>query len=93
MRRLLMHPQAGKFRSQGSIEWPDDQYTRRRLADGSIKLAQPPQPAQPAPAAPVAESPATEPEKPAPPQRAQPQQYRARETPKRESRPEQETNE
>jgi hypothetical protein len=37
MRRLLAHPQAGKFRSQGSIEWPDDQYTRRRLADGSVK--------------------------------------------------------
>jgi hypothetical protein len=89
MRRLLMHPQAGKFRSQGSIEWPDDQYTRRRLADGSIKLAQPP---QPVPAAEPA-APAAEPEKPAPPQRAQPQQYRARETPKRETKPEQETNE
>jgi hypothetical protein len=37
MRRLLAHPTAGKFRSQGSIEWPDDQYTRRRLADGTIK--------------------------------------------------------
>jgi hypothetical protein len=40
MRRLLAHPQAGRFRSQGSIEWPDDQYTRKRLADGSIKLAE-----------------------------------------------------
>jgi hypothetical protein len=40
MRRLLMHPTAGKFRSQGSIEWPDDQYTRKRLADGSVKMAQ-----------------------------------------------------
>jgi hypothetical protein len=37
MRRLLVHPTHGKFRSQGSIEWPDDQYTRKRLADGTIK--------------------------------------------------------
>jgi hypothetical protein len=46
MRRLLMHPTAGKFRSRGSIEWPDDQYTRKRLADGSVKLANQPAPAE-----------------------------------------------
>jgi hypothetical protein len=47
MRRLLGHPQAGKFRSQGSIEWPDDQYTRRRLADGSVKRVETAAPKQP----------------------------------------------
>jgi hypothetical protein len=39
MRRLLRHPKAGRFRASGSIEWPDDRYTRKRLNDGSIKLA------------------------------------------------------
>jgi hypothetical protein len=40
MRRLLMHPRAGGFRSEGSIEWPDDTFTHRRLRDGSVKLAE-----------------------------------------------------
>jgi hypothetical protein len=40
MRRLLKHPRAGGFRSEGSIEWPDDMFTRRRLRDGSVKLAE-----------------------------------------------------
>jgi len=40
MRRLLKHPSAGGFRSEGSIEWPDDTFTRRRLKEGSVKLAE-----------------------------------------------------
>ena len=40
MRRLLKHPSVGRFRSSGSMEWPDDKFTRRRLADGSIKRAE-----------------------------------------------------
>jgi hypothetical protein len=40
MRRLLKHPRAGGFRSEGSIEWPDDTFTRRRLKEGSVKLAE-----------------------------------------------------
>jgi hypothetical protein len=39
MRRLLKHPTAGGFRSEGSIEWPNDTFTQRRLKEGSIKLA------------------------------------------------------
>jgi hypothetical protein len=39
MRRLLKHPKAGGFRSEGDIEWPNDTYTFRRLKEGSIKLA------------------------------------------------------
>jgi hypothetical protein len=37
MRRLLKHPRAGGFRSEGSLEWPDDTFTQRRLRDGSVK--------------------------------------------------------
>jgi hypothetical protein len=48
MRRLLKHPRAGGFRSEGSIEWPDDTFTKRRLKEGSIKLAKPPETKPPA---------------------------------------------
>lgn len=40
MRRLLKHPTAGGFRSAGSIEWPNDLFTKKRLRDGSIKVAE-----------------------------------------------------
>jgi hypothetical protein len=39
MRELLRHPKAGGFRAEGSIEWPNDSFTQRRLREGSIKLA------------------------------------------------------
>lgn len=38
MRRVLKHPNGMAFRSEGSIEWPLDQFTKRRLKDGSVKL-------------------------------------------------------
>lgn len=38
MRRLLKHPKAGAFRSSGASNWPNDRFTTRRLADGSITL-------------------------------------------------------
>jgi len=38
MRRLLKHPRAGGFRAEGSLEWPDDVFTQRRLRDGDIRL-------------------------------------------------------
>ena len=37
MRRVLAHPRAGHFRSEGSMEWPDDTFTHRRLRDGDVK--------------------------------------------------------
>jgi hypothetical protein len=39
MRRLLKHPRAGGFRSEGPIEWPNDTFTQRRLKEGSVRLA------------------------------------------------------
>jgi hypothetical protein len=35
-RAVLKHPRAGGFPAEGSKEWPDDRFTRRRLADGSV---------------------------------------------------------
>jgi hypothetical protein len=40
MRRLLKHPTAGAFRSEGSIEWPNDTFTQKRLREGSLKLVE-----------------------------------------------------
>ena len=41
VRRTLKHPRGMAFRSSGGVEWPDDSFTTRRLADGSIKLEKP----------------------------------------------------
>jgi hypothetical protein len=60
MRRLLSHPTAGKFRAHGSIEWPDDVYTRKRLADGSVKLVQQAPAAAPVPPPPPLPKPSEE---------------------------------
>lgn len=55
MRRVLAHPRAGHFRSEGSMEWPDDTFTHRRLRDGDVKRVEakdkgksPPAPVKPA---------------------------------------------
>jgi hypothetical protein len=39
MRRVMKHPRAGAFRSSGSREWPNDRFTQKRIADGSVKVA------------------------------------------------------
>lgn len=41
IRKVLKHPASGAFRSEGSTEWQLDQFTKRRLRDGSITLASP----------------------------------------------------
>ena len=35
-RAVLKHPKAGGFPAEGGKEWPDDRFTKRRLADGSV---------------------------------------------------------
>jgi hypothetical protein len=40
VKRVLKHPRAGAFKSTGSTEWPMDQFTQRRINDGSVKLAE-----------------------------------------------------
>lgn len=37
MRRVLKHPKRGGFRHEGGMEWPDDRFTKRRLAEGVIQ--------------------------------------------------------
>lgn len=37
-RDVLKHPNGMAFRKEGSVEWPFDQFTQRRLRDGSIKI-------------------------------------------------------
>jgi hypothetical protein len=36
LRQTMKHPRGGGFRSQGSVEWPLDQFTKRRLREGSV---------------------------------------------------------
>jgi hypothetical protein len=36
MRKILRHPIAGAFREEGPADWPDDQFTARRIADGDV---------------------------------------------------------
>jgi hypothetical protein len=38
IRRVLKHPHAMAFRSTGSVDWPLDKYTQRRIADGSVTV-------------------------------------------------------
>lgn len=39
MRRMMRHPDsATQFGKTGSVEWPMDQFTQRRLRDGAIRL-------------------------------------------------------
>ena len=40
IRRVLKHPSGVRFRSEGSVEWPDDKFTWRRLRDGDVKLVE-----------------------------------------------------
>jgi hypothetical protein len=47
MRRLLRHPRAGGFRKDGSAEWPDDRFTRRRIRDGDVIVVDNEQKAKP----------------------------------------------
>jgi hypothetical protein len=53
-RSFLRHPNAGGFRTTGSVEWPLDTFTHRRIKDGSIRIVKEvPAQAVSAPAAPV----------------------------------------
>lgn len=51
MRRVLKHPTSGAFPKSGGADWPNDRFTKRRIADGTIKLEQAKKQAAPTPAA------------------------------------------
>ena len=38
MRKILKHPRKGGFRSSGSVEWPLDSFTKRRIRDGDVTV-------------------------------------------------------
>lgn len=40
LRAVLKHPSGIRFRGTGSVEWPNDIFTRRRIADGSVKVVE-----------------------------------------------------
>lgn len=48
-RKLLKHPNGMAFRPEGSVEWPNDRFTKRRIAEGVVKVEEQPK-AEAAPA-------------------------------------------
>jgi hypothetical protein len=38
IRKYIKHPSGISFRPQGGVEWPNDRFTQRRLADGDVTL-------------------------------------------------------
>jgi hypothetical protein len=40
LRAVLKHPNGMRFRSEGSVEWPLDRFTSRRLRDGDIRIVE-----------------------------------------------------
>jgi hypothetical protein len=38
LRSVLKHPNGVRLRREGSVEWPNDRFTQRRIADGDIKI-------------------------------------------------------
>jgi len=48
VKKFIKHPSAAmQFNEDGVADWPDDQFTRRRLRDGDISLQAPGQKALP----------------------------------------------
>jgi len=39
--RFRWHPKGTAFDSNGMADWPDDQFTRRRIRDGDVSLTAP----------------------------------------------------
>jgi hypothetical protein len=58
MRKILRHPNGVGFHPEGSVEWPDDTFTYRRITDGDVTTE-----------APVGEAPAAEAPPAAPPEK------------------------
>jgi hypothetical protein len=40
LRKVLKHPRGARFPSEGSAEWPNDTFTKRRLKEGAVTLEQ-----------------------------------------------------
>ncbi|RXG91587.1 hypothetical protein [Bradyrhizobium zhanjiangense] len=49
IRKLMKHPARGGFPAEGGVEWPNDRFTKRRIADGSVTVEQPQPEPQPEP--------------------------------------------
>jgi hypothetical protein len=53
IRRVLKHPAGMPFRETGSVEWPFDSFTQKRIRDGSVTAEPVETPAQHAGSQPV----------------------------------------
>jgi hypothetical protein len=39
-RRAIRHPSGMRFRPEGSVEWPNDRFTQRRIAEGAVRIVE-----------------------------------------------------
>ena len=46
LRKYLTHPTRGKMNAEGSTEWPNDQFTRRRIKEGDVTVEEAAPPAE-----------------------------------------------
>jgi len=47
IRKQIKHPTAGPFRAVGSMDWPNDSFTARRIKDGDVTVVEEPPADQP----------------------------------------------
>jgi hypothetical protein len=38
IQQLIKHPNGKAFKDDGTAEWPDDQFTKRRIRDGDVTV-------------------------------------------------------
>jgi hypothetical protein len=38
--KFIRHPSGGSFQSDGTANWPNDQFTKRRIRDGDITVVE-----------------------------------------------------
>lgn len=53
VRNLLKHPTGRAFPENGSVDWPDDAFTARRIADGDVTVEEEKRAEETKPASPV----------------------------------------
>lgn len=41
IRKVLYHPTGAHFPAEGPVDWPEDSYTARRIADGDVTTEAP----------------------------------------------------
>lgn len=69
IQKHIKHPNGKSFRDDGSAEWPNDQFTKRRIKDGDVTMEAPdPPPEEGRAGKPKPPAQAAQPPQPGPPE-------------------------